>query len=243
MLILPGRRSSSLAREAQLYAAYHEAGCRKPRTWGEIAENWLERYHLYRKLQMSFTTGTNTELMFSSSALATQLNTFTAEDNLQKTYPPIIIPAGFIQNLSATGKSLKVKANGRLGTTGSPTFTWSARLLTLVTWSAAGILLGTTGAVTAGATKTLSPWFLDLDIVLQTLSIGGASTLKTMGEVRGPSALASPFAFTIPADNTAPTVATFDNSVTYYLFLSAACGTSNAANLIQLEMLKVYGEN
>jgi hypothetical protein len=61
--------------------------------------------------------------------------------------------------------------------------------------------------------------------------------------VRSPLGLASPFAGTAPANNTAFTVTTFDNSVTQYFFLSAACGTSNAANLIQLEMLKLYGEN
>lgn len=192
---------------------------------------------------MSFLTGTSTELLYSSVATGTQLNTFTAEDNLQKTLPPIIIPAGFFYNQSAIGKSLKLTARGRLGTTGGPTFTWSARLLTSATWSAAGILLGSTGVVTAGTTKTLAPWTLDLDIVCRALSIGAASTLISMGEVRGPSSLASPFAATIPADNTAPTVTTLDNTLTYYLFLSAACGTSNAANLIQVETLKVYGEN
>lgn len=192
---------------------------------------------------MSFLTGTSCEVLYTQIATATNLNTFTTEDNLQKTLPPVIIPAGFFYNLSASGKSLKVKANGRLGTTGSPTFTWTVRLLTSTTWSAGGIVVGTTGAVTAGATKTLSPWFMDLDITLRTLSIAAASTLAFMGEVRGPSSLASPFSFTIPADNTAFTVATLDNSLTYYLFLSAACGTSNALNLIQLEMLKVYGEN
>lgn len=192
---------------------------------------------------MSFLTGTSAEVIYSSIATGTQLNTFTAEDNLQKTLPPVIIPGGFFLNLAATGKSLKVKACGRLGTTSGPTFTWSVRLLTSTTWSAGGILLGSTAALTAGTTQTLAPWFMDAEFVMRTLSIGGASTGAFMGEVRGPLALASPFAGTIPANNTAFTSTTIDNSVTYYLFLSAACGTNNAANLIQLEMLKVYGEN
>jgi len=192
---------------------------------------------------MSFLTGTSSEVLYSSIATGTQLNTFTVEDNLQKTLAPVIIPAGFFYNPSAEGKTLYIKARGRLGTTASPTFTWTVRLLTSTTWSAGGIIIGTTGAVTAGATKTLSPWTLELDVTLRTLAIGAASTLAFMGMVEGPSSLASPFAFTIPADNTAFTVSTLDNSLTYYLFLSAACGTSNALNLIQLEMLKVYGEN
>lgn len=192
---------------------------------------------------MSFLTGTQDEVLYNNVGVATQLNTFTAEDNLQKTYPPVIIPAGFFLNPSAVGKALKVKAWGQLGTTGSPTFTFSLRLLTSATWSAGGLLLGSTAALTAGATQTLAPFTLEADISLKALSIGGASTLQTQGEVRGPLAFASPFGGTIPANNTGITLATFDNSVTYYLFLSIACNTSNALNLAQLTQLKVYGEN
>lgn len=192
---------------------------------------------------MSYENDVPTDCFYSYFAQSTQLNTFTTEDNLQKTYPPVLIRAGYILNLQDTGKSLRVKAAGRLGTTGAPTFTWSLRLLTSTTWSAGGILLGSTAALTAGTTQTLAPWYLDVEIGLKTLSIGGASTLRTMGEVRSPLGLASPFSGTIPANNTTMEVSTFDNSVQYYLFLSAACGTNNALNLIQTEMLKVYGDN
>jgi hypothetical protein len=188
---------------------------------------------------MSFLSGTQSELFYVSQATATQLNTFTTEDNLQKTLPPVIIPAGFF---GAEGKSLRIRAAGQLGTTSGPTFTWSIRLLTSTTWSAGGIGFST-AALTAGTTQTLAPWFLDAQITLRTLGIAAASTIMVMGEVRGPLALASPFAGTIPANNTTITNATVDNSLTYFLFLSAACGTSNAANLIQLTGLNVYGEN
>jgi len=192
---------------------------------------------------MSFLTGTSGEVLYSSIATGTQLNTFTTEDNLMKTLPYCIIPAGFFYNAQgATGKCLRLKACGRLGTTASPTFSMNVRLLTSSTWSAAGLTVGT-GLVTAGATVTLAPWFLDMEITMRTLATGAASTLALMGEWRGPSALASPFAYTLPANNTAFTVTTFDHSVTNYLFLSAACNTSNILNLIQLEMMKVYGEN
>ena len=117
---------------------------------------------------MSFLTGIPTELLYSSIAAGTQLNTFTTEDNLQKTLPPVIIPAGFFANQASQGKSLRVLARGRLGTTGAPTFTLTARLLTATTWTAGGILLGSTAALTAGTTQTLAPWKLDLDITLRT---------------------------------------------------------------------------
>lgn len=192
---------------------------------------------------MSFLTGTQTELMYASIATGTQLNTFTTEDSLQKTLAPVVIPANFWFNPAGTSKSIKVKAYGQLGTTGAPTFLWTARLLTSTTWSAGGISLGATAALTAGTTQTLAPWTLDLDITMRTISVGGASTAIVQGEVRSPLGLASPFAGTIPTNNTALTVATIDTTTTYYLFLSATCGTSNAANLIQLTELKVYGEN
>jgi hypothetical protein len=190
---------------------------------------------------MSFVTGTSTEVLYSSIATGTQLATFTTEDNLQKTLPPVIIPAGFFYGPNgATGKCLRVRAYGRLGSTGAPTFTLSVRLLTSATWSAAGIGFST-AALTAGTTVTLAPFQVDLDIIFRTLATGAASTIAVMG------AVTSQTAFTtngiIPAANTAFTNATYDNTLTNYLFLSAACGTSNAANLIQLEMLKVYGEN
>lgn len=192
---------------------------------------------------MSFYTGTQSELLFAYHNASTNLATFTTEDSLQKTYPPVIIPAGFFFNAASTGKSLRVRAAGQLGTTSAPTFTWTVRLLTSTTWSAAGIVLGTSAALTAGTTQTLAPWFMDLEIGMRTLSVGGASTVVTMGEIRSPLGLATPFAGTIPANNTAVSVATVDNSTTYYLFLSCACGTSNAANLINLQQLKVFGEN
>lgn len=189
----------------------------------------------------SFLTGTSTECLYTSVATGTQLATFTTEDNLQKTLPPVIIPAGFFYSPSgAIGKALRVRAYGRLGSTGSPTFTLSVRLLTSTTWSAAGIVFST-AALTAGATVTLAPFQIDIDIVMRALGIGAASTIAIMGAVTSQTAFTTNGV--LPAANTAFTATTYDNSITNYLFLSAACGTSNAANLIQLEMLKVYGEN
>ena len=127
--------------------------------------------------------------------------------------------------------------------TGTITMQLTVRLLTSTTWSAGGIILGTTAGITQTASQTLAPWTLDLDIVLRTLSIGGASTVATMGLWSSPLGFATPFAATLPANNTAVTLTTVDNSATYYLFLSATAGASQSDNLIQTELLKLYGEN
>jgi hypothetical protein len=192
---------------------------------------------------MSFLTGTSAELLFSSVATGTQLNTFTTEDNLQKTLPYVIIPAGYFYNHGATGKSLRGRAFLRIGTTGTPTFTFSVRLLTSSTWSAAGIGFSS-AAITAGSGVTLAPLWIDFDIVMRSLGTGAASTIAFWGEVRGGTSLAAGGGiYSIPGANTAFTSTSFDASVTNYLFLSAACGTSSGSNLVQLEALKIWGEN
>lgn len=197
---------------------------------------------------MSGYTQTSNELLYAYANPSTNLATFTTEDNLQKTYPPVFIPAGFFFNAGATGKSLRIKASGQMGfTTGSPTFTWSIRLLSATTppaWSAAGVLLGATGAAAVGAVAVVTtPWYLDADVTLRTLATGAGSTVVTTGEVRAPAGLASPFAATIPNLAVSPAVATVDNSQAYYLYLSAACSAANSLNLLNTQILKVYGEN
>lgn len=190
----------------------------------------------------SFLTGTNVELLYASIAAATALGTFTTEDNLQKTLPPVIIPAGFFYSPGSIGKSLRVVARGRLTTTGTPTFLWTSRLLTSTTWSGGGLAIGASGTLTGNAV-TNAFWVLQQDITLRALGIAGASTIVSMGLVECPSGVASPFATTIPATAGTVTLATLDNAVTYYYFLSATCSASSGSNTIQLEMLKVFGEN
>lgn len=193
---------------------------------------------------MSFLTGTSVEVVGPGATVTngTQLATFTTEDNLQKTLPNIAVPAFFFNKV---GQCLKVRAWGRLGTTGTPTFTFSARLRTNATWAADGVVVSS-AAITCGSGVTLAPWELELDITCR--AIGGnpattATTLGMTGFVRGGTSFAAGGGlYSIPAANTAFTV-TIDNTVTQYFYLSAACGTSSGSNLIQLEMMKVYGEN
>jgi hypothetical protein len=190
---------------------------------------------------MSQYYGPGAELLYANAGPSTNLATFTAEDNLQKTMPAVMIPPGYFTKTGALSSSLKVKAWGQLGSTATPTFTFSVRLLTSTTWSAGGILLGSSAALTAGSGVTLAPYTIDLDIMLRALSVGGASTVVTMGSILSHTGFSTPGS--IPAANVSPAVATIDNTQQYYLFLSAACSASSASNLINLQALKVYGEN
>jgi hypothetical protein len=192
---------------------------------------------------MSGFTGTQPEILYSYFGASTNLATFTTEDNLLKTYPVVAVPS-LRQLLTSTGNrasTLKVKARGQVGTTGTPTFTFTLRLITSETWSAGGIVLGTSGAVPAASGVTLAPWELDADIGLVTLPAQATNaTVKTMGTISGAAFSATG---SIPANNVSPNLSTVDLSAQYYLWLSAACSASSSSNLINCQMFQFRGEN
>ena len=193
---------------------------------------------------MTFQFGTQNELLYAFYGASTNLATFTAEDNLLKTYPACEVPS-LRQILGVTGlraSSLKVKARGLAGTTGTPTYTFTLRLITSETWSAGGLVLGASGAVPASSGVTLAPWELEADIGLVSLpaAASATATVKTLGTVNGAAFSADG---SIPANNVSPTLATLDLAAKYYLWLSCACSASSASNLINCQMLKLYGEN
>jgi len=189
-------------------------------------------------------TQTQPELYYCESIAGTALATFTTEASLMGAYPIPQIPATFFAKLGTQSSSMKIKARLNIGTTGTPTFTFSARLLTSATsWSAGGILLGSSAALTAASAVTNAWADIDLDTILQSLAAGGAtSQVGSFGTVSGS---AFPNAGSIPANNTSANNATLDatGATQYYLWLSAACGTSNASNKAQLQALKIYLEN
>lgn len=198
---------------------------------------------------MSDYTPTKNEILSATIAQGTQLATFTTEASLMGGLLLPQIPALYFLTNTSVGRTLRVRAAGKLGTTSAPTFTWFVRLIPHGTaWASNAVgmvLLGQTAALTAGTTQTLAPWFMDLDIVMTNVNQAATSALTCMGEVRSPLGLASPFAGTMPVNNSTSgqSVTTYDNNVTYDLYLSAACGTSSASNLINLQMVKLYGEN
>jgi hypothetical protein len=195
---------------------------------------------------MSGFTQTTNELYYSVAKASTNLATFTAEDNLIKTYPACRIPGAYFETLGKRSSSLKIKALGLGGTTGTPTYTFTLRLIVVTSsdpaWSAGGLVLAASGAVPAMSTVLLSPWALDLDVVLQSIPAAGSATLTVaaIGTVGG-SLFSAMGGF--PANNVSPVLATIDPSQTYSLFLSCTCSASSSLNLINTQILKVYGEN
>ena len=195
---------------------------------------------------MSGYTLTQPELYYSFSSAGTALATFTTEASLMGTYPIPQIPATFFSKLGNLSSAMKIRAFGQAGAVSAttPTFTISIRLLSSATsWSAGGLLIGSTTALATVSGVTGGWWQLDVDVILRSIAAGAAtSSVASAGTLSG-SAFTS--TGTMPAANTSAVVSTLDTTgaTAYYLWMSAACGTSNASNTISLQGLKIYLEN
>lgn len=194
---------------------------------------------------MSGYTMTQPELYYSFSAAGTALNTFTTEASLMGGYPVPQIPATFFNKLGELSSSIKIRAYGNVSdTTVAPTFTLAVRLVTSsVTYSNAALGWTATALTVNGTSQTNLWWQLDCDLILRSIAAGAAtSSVAAFGTVTGPAFTAQG---SLPATNVTAVNSTLDVSgaTNYWLWLGAACGTSNAANAISLQGLKIYLEN
>jgi hypothetical protein len=195
---------------------------------------------------MSYFTGTVTELLYASTTAGATLASFTTEAQLNTTAtmgPQAQLPQNFwLSNQNQAGRGFRVEANGVLGSTGTPTFTFSLRGGASGNITTAPLLAGT-AALTLATTLTAVPWKFEVDLVLQTLGAAGAnSTLRGQGSLRVGGITASEWA--LWGGGASPgTVATLDASIVNFLNLNVACGASNAANTVSLNSLRVFGLN
>lgn len=190
---------------------------------------------------------TQCEVLSASISNGTTLSTFTTEASLMGSVLMPKIPAGYFLNNNSVGRTLKLRAYGRMGsTTTGPNFTITPRLFAHGTAFSAGggILLGTFAVVQMAASQTLAPWQMDLDIWMDNPNEGATSNISTYGLINCPKGFVSPFMATLPDNNvTTNIVTTYDAWATYDLHIGVACNTSNAANLIRMDRYKFYGEN
>ncbi len=196
--------------------------------------------------------GTYTELIYSNPLVGTAKNTFTTEFAINDTAgmgPLMTLPAEFWVPSSMRGKTLRVVARGvQLGTASTPpTWLWTFRLnptLTPAVPPTGPIIAGGAAAVT-GTTTANTLWEAEFD-VQATLegAAGNNSTLRGAGMVSSPRGIASPFGMDLFGGAASPgTVATFDWSVQNTMTVGITCGTSLAANQMQLIQLFVFALN
>ena len=105
-------------------------------------------------------------------AWATQDGTAVANTTTEAgIFPNITIPANFLQD----GRVLRLKAYGKLSTTGTPTITFAIRIGGIT-----GTLLATTEAITNGSGVTNANW--SVEALIQARSNGATGSVFVMGE-------------------------------------------------------------
>lgn len=193
---------------------------------------------------MSYITGTGTELIYASTATGTAQNTFTAERALNDTTgmgPRPVLPANFWLP-GQTSRSLLIMAKGILSSTATPTYTFTIRLGSNGSTSAA-IILGS-AALTTGSGVSNQYFELEGVVTMRTFGDAGAnSTVQGIGSLKS-GGLASPFIYSLYGGAASPgTVATVDVSIANYINVNIACSASSASNTITLQHLAVFGLN
>lgn len=181
------------------------------------------------------------EKVLVNTADYTALSSFTSEasllagSNQQVAFPPL-----FWDGLNAIGKTVRFEASGVLGSTGTPTYTFQARLGTTAgSSSLTGASIGVSPAITTGSGVTNKMWRLVLDLVCRTPGQGtGNTTFSCDGFVQS-DGFASPFWY--PLEVTTPDTATWtqtrDSTLMMFFNLSVTCSASDASNTIRCKKL------
>lgn len=196
---------------------------------------------------MSFLTGTNTELIYSSTAVGATLSSFTTEVLANTTatmgVQAHLPPDFFAPNNVQLGRGIRIVARGILSSTGTPTYTFTVRAGASANTTSA-ILLGS-AAITTGTTVTNQFWELQGDVVLTAIGAAGTnSTVRGIGSIVSPGFASTTLIQPVYGGAASPgTVATLDTSVTNYLNFNIACSASSPSNTITLQQLLVFGLN
>lgn len=200
---------------------------------------------------MSFLTGTNTELIYASTAAGIAKNTFTAETALNDEAtmgPQVYLPGGFwLPSKAALGRGIKIVARGIVSSTATPTYTFTVRFGAAEAATTGPIVLGTAALATASGIANVQ-WTLEGDIILEGMgTTTGTSTVRGIGELRSIGyGVAAPTmsAYNAWGGAASPgTVATVPIKAANFITVNVACSASSASNTITLQQLLVYGLN
>lgn len=195
---------------------------------------------------MSFLTGTNTELIYASTAAGTAKASFTSEFTINDTtgmgVQAHLPPDFWLPAPNSVGKGIKIVAQGILSSTATPTYTFTTRFGTAASTSAASVLQS--AALTTGSGVSNQAWRFEGDVILTAMGAAGTnSTVRGTGMLWSPG-LASPFMYVLYGSGASPgTTATVDTSITNYINFNVTCSASSASNTIQIQQLLVYGLN
>lgn len=192
---------------------------------------------------MSGYKGTIFEELYSCYQAATTTTPTAAAVSVTAGYPAIVVPGSYMTKLGDQASSLRLKFGGQMTATATvPTWIFGVAFTSAVPAAfSAATPLAATGTFTPTA-GTAGYFDAEIDIGLRTLGLGAASTIVTTGKVTG-ALFPSPFFQTIPATNVAPTVATWESDLQYFLWPYLTLSAATAGNTVSLHYCKLYGEN
>lgn len=160
-----------------------------------------------------------TELLAWTDTDGTAIHTTTTETII---FPDVTIPANYMQY----GRVLRLRAFGKLSTTGTPTITFAIR------WGGvAGTLLATTEAITCASGAANTAW--SLEAFLQTRTNGSTGTILAFGDcmVNLTASTQTSGAFSVSGFD-APAAVTVDLTTDKALSLTADWSASSASNTL-----------
>ena len=195
---------------------------------------------------MSWTTGTQAELLAANTAVGSTYNTFTSAEYIGPSNTGSgYLPANFFPPNLGTGKTLLVKAFGILGTTGTPTLTVGVSANTTQgTYNSSGVF-AVTPSITASSGVTTVPWELDVLITCSATGASGSFLADGMFKIYNAATSATAWNASRCSSSTANpnTALTLSTESAYYVELFASWGTSSSSNLIQVYNVAVLGLN
>ena len=197
---------------------------------------------------MSFVTGTNTELIYASTAVGIAKNTFTAETALNDEAtmgPQVYLPAGFwLPTKAELGKTVGICASGifSVAAATTPTYTFTIRAAASEAATTGPIILGS-AALTTGSGVSNQTWRLEGDVVLEGVgTTSGTSTVRGVGQIISPGT-ANKIDPVYGGAASPGTVATVVQKAANFITVNVACSASSASNTITLQQLLVFGLN
>lgn len=193
---------------------------------------------------MSFTTGTQTECLGANSAVGTALASSSAVALITPPSAAGFLPANFFLPSYGPAKSIRVKAAGVLGTTGTPNLTIEVLAnSTLASRNSSGIL-ATTAATAQASSVTNVPW--DLECTISCVTTGTTATLLSFGMFRVYTATTAVQGIRLSSSTANPNTAyslTGGSVGAYYVELSGLWSAASASNTIQVYTYTVEGLN
>lgn len=194
---------------------------------------------------MSFLTGTNTELIYASTATSAAKASWTTEvtcnDTATMGVQAHLPPDFWLPAPGQVGRGIRIVARGILSSTGTPTYTFSIRAGAAGSTTTA-ILLGT-AALTTGSGVSNQIWEMQGDVMLTTMAAAGTnSTVRGVGTFIS-SGTANKIDPAWGGGATPGTVATVDTSITNWINFNIACSASSPSNTVTIQQLLVFGLN